>query len=258
MLRYRNVQSHSERLLYEAVKKQEAVATAHITYATHGKLRKEAFRSGSEPQRKYTRVKCNALSVNPLRCGLYAYQILYIVCFVICCIIISKKVSYMSREVRRTQPEDLIAIFDIYTHARAFMAENGNPTQWGDSSPSAEIVKADAEENGYVVVEDDNVIGVFYFEENAHEPAYDSILGAWINEQPYAVVHRCAVKENSMGVGQFILDWCYSRFNNIRIDTHEDNTPMKNLLGKNGYKYCGKVMYNKKNGERIAYQKCAR
>lgn len=135
------------------------------------------------------------------------------------------------------------------------MAANGNPTQWGDSSPPVENVMSDAENNGYVVIEDGRIIGVFYFEENAHEPAYDSIEGSWINDEAYAVVHRCAVIENTRGIGQLILDWCFGRYNNIRIDTHEDNTPMKNLLSKNGYVYCGKVMYNKVNGERIAYQK---
>jgi len=162
----------------------------------------------------------------------------------------------MSKAVRRTRPEDIAAVLSIYEHARSFMAANGNPTQWGNSSPPVEIVLSDTEHCGYIVEEDDQVIGVFYFEKNANEPAYDSIDGAWINDRPYAVVHRCAVKENSRGVGQFILDWCFSRYDNIRIDTHENNTPMKNLLKKNGYVYCGKVMYNKENGERIAYQKC--
>ena len=164
----------------------------------------------------------------------------------------------MIREARRTQAADISDVFDIYERARVFMSANGNPTQWGASSPSEQIIMSDLDNYGHVVVEDGQVVGVFYFEENAHEPAYDIITGEWMNEQPYAVIHRCAVKENAKGVGQFILDWCFSKFDNIRIDTHEDNTPMKNLLRKNGYNYCGIVKYNKENGARIAFQKCAR
>ena len=151
--------------------------------------------------------------------------------------------------------EDLDIVMDIYARARAFMAANGNPTQWGDSSPEAHVIMADMDNNGYVVIEDGHIVGAFYFEENAHEPAYDSIEGAWPDDKPYAVIHRCAVRDNAKGVGQFILDWCISKFDNVRIDTHENNTPMKNLLGKNGYKYCGKVWYDKADGERIAFQK---
>ena len=162
----------------------------------------------------------------------------------------------MIREVRRTQASDIEAVLEIYSHARAFMAASGNPFQWGDSSPPAEVVMSDAESDGYVVVEDSQIIGVFYFKVNAYEPAYDYIDGAWISNMPYAVIHRCAVRDNAKGIGQFILDWCSSRFSNIRVDTHEDNAPMKNLLSKNGFIRCGKVYYNKANGERIAFQKC--
>ena len=161
----------------------------------------------------------------------------------------------MGREVRRSQAGDFEAIMDIYARARAFMAANGNPTQWGDSSPGASIVEADIADNGYVVVEGGQIVGVFYFEENAREPAYDSIEGSWQDETPYAVIHRCAVRKNAGGVGQFILDWCFERFGNIRIDTHVNNTPMRNLLGKNGFTYRGVVRYEKADGDRIAFQK---
>ena len=41
---------------------------------------------------------------------------------------------------------------------------------------------------------------------------------------------------------------------NIRIDTHEDNFKMRNLIEKNGYSYCGKIFLT--NGDlRVAYQK---
>ena len=161
----------------------------------------------------------------------------------------------MSREIRRARAEDLDAILEIYSRARAFMAANGNPDQWGDSTPGADVVLSDIECDGYVVTDGGQTVGAFFFEINAHEPAYDFIDGEWLNDARYAVIHRCAVRDNANGVGQFILDWCFGKFDNIRVDTHENNVPMKNLLRKNGFTYCGKVMYNKANGERIAYQK---
>ena len=161
----------------------------------------------------------------------------------------------MSREIRRAGMEDLNDLTDIYSRARAFMAANGNPTQWGNTTPSIEMIMADIDSAGYVVVEDGVITGAFYFMTDAHEPAYDSIEGAWLNDKPYAVVHRCAVRESSKGVGQFIMDWCFNLSGNIRIDTHKRNTPMKNLLGKNGFVYCGTVMYDKIDGERVAYQR---
>ena len=161
----------------------------------------------------------------------------------------------VKREIRRAKAADYDDVMDVYARARVFMAANGNPTQWGDSSPDAHVVMSDMEKNGYVVVEDNQIIGAFYFEEDAYEPVYDSIDGAWPDDAPYAVIHRCAVRNSSKGIGQFILDWCFGRYGNIRIDTHRNNVPMKNLLNKNGFEYCGKVQYNKDDGERVAYQK---
>ena len=34
--------------------------------------------------------------------------------------------------IRKTTMEDLDEVMEIYAGARAFMAQNGNPTQWGD------------------------------------------------------------------------------------------------------------------------------
>lgn len=34
-------------------------------------------------------------------------------------------------EIRKTRPQELDAVMALYARARAFMAENGNPSQWG-------------------------------------------------------------------------------------------------------------------------------
>ena len=164
-------------------------------------------------------------------------------------------------KIRRTEKKDIDVIMNIYERAKKFMAENGNKTQWGGSYPDIKLVEIDVEKDGYVIVEDDQIIGVFVLEENAKEPAYRNIDGAWLNDKPYAAIHRCASSGTNKGVGQFLLDWCFNKVDNICIDTHEDNIPMKNLLNKNGYTYCGKIHYTAEDygidyGERIAFQKC--
>ena len=40
--------------------------------------------------------------------------------------------------IRPTTYADLEVLFDIFAYARAQMAADGNPTQWGDGYPSRE------------------------------------------------------------------------------------------------------------------------
>ncbi|MCL2816749.1 MAG: GNAT family N-acetyltransferase [Oscillospiraceae bacterium] len=155
-------------------------------------------------------------------------------------------------EIRRTHENDLEKVMDIYKTAREFMAQSGNPNQWGNNSPDRELVQSDIKKDGYVVVENDEVIGVFVLSDS--EETYYMIDGNWLNDEPYGVIHRLATGGTRKGAGQFVLDWCLKKAGNIRIDTHEDNAPMLKLLEKNGYKYCGKISYGIR-GERLAFQK---
>jgi len=155
-------------------------------------------------------------------------------------------------EIRRIQKRDIEKVMDIYKISRDFMAENGNPDQWGQHFPAKELIESDVEKDGYVVVENNEVIGVFVL--SGSEEAYHSIEGEWLNDEPYGTVHRMASGGGRAGIGQFILEWCLDKAGNIRIDTHENNTPMRKLLEKNGYTYCGKVVYEY-HGERLGFQK---
>ena len=155
-------------------------------------------------------------------------------------------------EIRRTQENDLEKVMYIYKESREFMVKNGNPGQWGNDFPKKELVESDIKKDGYVVVDNSGIIGVFVLSDR--EETYDAINGNWLNDEPYGVIHRIAAAGTRTGAGQFILDWSLNKVGNIRIDTHEDNVPMLKLLKKNGYKYCGKVSY-KNRGERLAFQK---
>jgi len=135
------------------------------------------------------------------------------------------------------------------------MIESGNPDQWGEVHPARELVDGDIRAGkSYVCADDDDeILAVFYYNIE-QEPTYSKIDGRWLNDMPYGIVHRIASKRGSRGAGLFCLDWCFEQCRNVRIDTHADNVPMRGLLDKLGYTYCGTIWIL--NGdERMAYQK---
>ena len=51
-----------------------------------------------------------------------------------------------------------------------------------------------------------------------------------------------------------IMDFCFSRDANIRIDTHKDNRIMQHNIEKHSFTYCG-IIYLANGDGRLAYQK---
>lgn len=160
-----------------------------------------------------------------------------------------------SMEIRKAEAGDYEEIMRIYAYARKFMAEHGNPGQWGNGHPAGETIKKDIEnQKCHVCVgEEGRLLGVFYFAEE-EDPTYQEIDGAWKNEKPYGVVHRIASAPETKGVGSFCLKWALQQCGNLRIDTHDDNVPMQSLLKKLGFSYCGRIRL-KDGSPRIAFQK---
>ena len=76
--------------------------------------------------------------------------------------------------------EDLDSIMKIYERARSFMAQTGNPKQWGDSKPYREWIEHDIEvEKCYVCVEKSEIVAVFYFAIE-EDPTYKIVYeGKW-------------------------------------------------------------------------------
>lgn len=158
-------------------------------------------------------------------------------------------------EIRKTRAEELDAVMDIYAYARGFMAEHGNPTQWGTTEPPRDVVEQDiALGKSYVCLEGGEIIAVFYYAVEADETYARIYEGEWPNEKPYGVVHRIASSGKKKGAGSFCLNWAYEQCKNLRIDTHRNNVVMQNLLKKNDFVYCG-IIYIKDGTERLAYQK---
>lgn len=158
-------------------------------------------------------------------------------------------------EIKTATEENLEEILGIYAHARNFMALNGNKTQWGSVYPPPELVKQDiAEGKCHICVEDGKILCVFYFARE-EDPTYREIReGNWLNDEPYAVVHRIASAEGVRGAAALCLAWAFGQTGNIRIDTHDDNKPMQGLLKKSGFQYCGRITLAD-GSPRIAFQK---
>lgn len=156
--------------------------------------------------------------------------------------------------IQKANISQLPRIMEIYGQARTFMAQTGNPDQWGTNYPPEEMIRQDIE-NGksYVEIENDSIRAVFYFAVE-EDPTYGYIDGAWLNDRPYGVIHRIAVGENGRGVAAQCFQFAYAQCSNLRIDTHEKNIPMQRCLAKNGFARCG-IIYLEDGDPRIAYQK---
>ena len=160
-------------------------------------------------------------------------------------------------EIRLTTRDDLDQVMEIYKNARAFMRAHGNPTQWSGGWPAREQIEYDIEnQQSFVCIHDGKITGVMCFFIGT-DPTYIKIDdGNWISNDTYAVVHRIASSGEFRGTGTFMMEWAFNRHPNVRVDTHEDNYVMQNMLTKLGYTYCGIIHLD--NGDpRLAYQKTA-
>lgn len=158
--------------------------------------------------------------------------------------------------IRPATYADVTAAAEIYENARKFMKESGNPTQWSGDYPNATDVLTGIEsETSYVCEDNGEVVATFYYKKDADDPTYHKVYnGEWESNEPYSVIHRIAVKYHGRGIIDFCFNECFKAQQNIKIDTHRDNIPMKRVLERNGFKYCG-IIHLANGEERLAYQK---
>lgn len=165
--------------------------------------------------------------------------------------------------IRTAQPQDLPCIMEIYAHARQFMADHGNPDQWGPTCwPPEELIRDDIKKgDSYVCIDDaDEIVGVFYYVCGKDiDPCYADITdGRWFDDSTYGVVHRIASSGKVKGVGAFCLNWAYEKSGHLRIDTYGDNIVLQNLLKKLGFIHCGTIYVAVDDLPRMAFEKSAR
>lgn len=157
--------------------------------------------------------------------------------------------------IRPTEIEDLPLVMEMYEYARSFMRASGNMTQWVNGYPSEALIRREIEDGHSFVCTDGQgeMLGTFCFileEDPTYLKIYD---GAWLNDEPYGVIHRMATNGKRKGVADACLSWCAGRCDNIRVDTHRDNLVMQHILEKQGFLRCG-IIHVMDGTERIAYQ----
>ena len=156
-------------------------------------------------------------------------------------------------KIRKATIEDLPKMREIFNYGRELQIQTGNPNQWEEGYPSKNLMMEDMEKGAAHVCESDQgeimaVLSVF----TEPDPTYYEIEGEWLNDEPYTTIHRIATSGVVKGVGQYCLQWVQERSENVRIDTHKDNAPMKYVLEKLGFAYCG-VIYLDNGDPRDAY-----
>lgn len=161
-------------------------------------------------------------------------------------------------QIRLSQLSDLDRLMKIFDYARNFMASVGNGNQWISGYPSRELIVQEINARHCYVCEDESgiILGTFCFVPSP-DPYYTVIAdGAWLNDEPYYVIHRIASDGSHKGIGKICLDWCAEQCSNLRADTHQDNVIMQKLLTQNGFVRCG-IVHVANGTERIGYQTMA-
>ena len=149
---------------------------------------------------------------------------------------------------RKGESRDLERVMELVADAQNWFRKQ-NIDQWQDGYPTRELISSDIECGNNYTIEYNGVIVATAVISFAGEPTYLAIKGkGWLNDKPYAVVHRIMVADEMRrkGIAKEILHFteelCAERnIGNIRIDTHRDNRAMLSLLKKLGYKRCGTI-----------------
>ena len=177
--------------------------------------------------------------------------------------------------IRKTTPDDVGALMEIFDEARKTIAALGI-NQWQDGYPNVPVIMGDVEREYSYCAElvseagDGRICATFALVDDG-EPCYDVIVdGDWLTDggnsrikhnTKYLAIHRVAISVACRGCGissqiiEFAADFARKHGKaSLRIDTHEGNVVMRRMLEKHGFTHCGTVFLD--NGDhRVAYEK---
>ena len=179
--------------------------------------------------------------------------------------------------IRKSTPEDIDIILRMYDHSRSVMRADGNLTQWVGYPTREDIEEDIARGVSYLVLSEQCLvlsnpvqdggsplytihsplctpIGTFALVPG-EEPTYSYIdHGRWIDETtPYSTLHRLAAMPNTKGIADIAFRYAKEHYAHLRVDTHHDNRPMRHILEKQGFVYCG-IIYMPDGAPRDAYE----
>jgi GNAT superfamily N-acetyltransferase len=156
---------------------------------------------------------------------------------------------------------DIDRIMDILAQARTSIAKLGID-QWQYGYPTREIILDDIKkQRAFVLVDGGEIYATFALIFDG-EITYNKIYaGAWLTNTPYLALHRIAIAIDKRGNGysdaimKFIFDTAREHsFASVRVDTHSGNNPMRRMIEKNGFEYCG-IIHLIDGQQRVAYEK---
>ncbi|MEG1904627.1 MAG: GNAT family N-acetyltransferase [Bacteroidales bacterium] len=161
--------------------------------------------------------------------------------------------------IRPAAAADLPAIMELIGQAQSDFKAAGID-QWQDGYPNETAILSDIKASeSYVILSDDKIVATAMIS-FAGEPTYNTIEGAWITDNPYAVIHRVAVNRavKGRGIARQIIEWtrqmCIDNgIPSIRIDTHQDNKAMQRCAARAGFRYCGIITLTS-GAKRLAYE----
>lgn len=155
-------------------------------------------------------------------------------------------------KIRLANKKDLPAIMKAIKHGRRIQKQNNNHNQWNDDYPNEAVILNDIKnQQSYVVESDQHIVGTFCLM-NQPEPTYAKIDGSWLNDYPYATIHRLATTGDVKGVADEVFNYAKAHFNQIRVDTHADNLIMQHIIKKHDFIYSG-IIQVEDGTNRLAY-----
>ncbi|MCT4663740.1 MAG: GNAT family N-acetyltransferase [Flavobacteriales bacterium] len=159
----------------------------------------------------------------------------------------------------KAQKSQIETIWHILQKAIERRKEDGS-NQWQDGYPNIQTIQQDIDaHSGYVLMENETILAYLSIVKDK-EPAYADIVGKWLTNQSFLVIHRLAVSPEYLGKG--IAKRVFKEVENIalsqgvfsiKVDTNFDNKPMLHIFKKLNYSYCGKVYF--RGSERLAFER---
>lgn len=153
-------------------------------------------------------------------------------------------------QVRSTQKSDQNQVLAVYDRARQFQRESLGLYQWQDGYPDIKQLQADmsaggsrvvvAEENEFPGIEAGEILASFFIQQGPDQ-VYLPLKSHWEDPAEIVTIHRIASAGRVPGLGKFIFSRLKQHYQNIMIDTHDQNLVMKKLLAQYHYKYLGQV-----------------
>jgi len=106
-------------------------------------------------------------------------------------------------QLKVATPADASAIWAILSAAIQHRKTEGS-NQWQDGYPNEQVIANDiAKGYGYVLVEDDEIVGYCALLIN-DEPEYARIKGKWLTSGDFVVLHRKRFSKNTIATNRTI------------------------------------------------------